>query len=199
MTSIITGDIINSRAEHPEKWLTALKKTLAFFGDSPKHWEIYRGDSFQLEVLPEKALFACILIKATIKQFKGMDVRMAIGIGEKTYDAKKITESNGPAFENSGTCFEDMKNKTLAIKSDHEAFNNTLNTMLGLALLTMDSWTKTSSEIIKTTLQKPELDQNDIAKLLGKSQSNISEGLKRAGFDAISKLLGYYESQVQKL
>lgn len=199
MTSIITGDIINSRTGEPREWLAALKTVLSEFGVSPKDWEIYRGDSFQLEVQPAQALFACILIKSTIKQFKHLDVRMAIGIGEKTFFSEKITESNGDVFVNSGECFEIMKKNTLAIKSNLESFDITLNTMFELANLTMNNWTATSSEIIKTALKNPNLNQSEIAKYLGKSQSNISEGLKRAGFDEILKLLNYYKAQVQTL
>ena len=106
MTSIITGDIINSKGSSPKAWLPELKTILSHYGSNPVQWEIYRGDSFQLEVTPDKALEACILIKATIKQFKNLDVRLAIGIGNKTFDSEKITESNGTAFVNSGECFE---------------------------------------------------------------------------------------------
>lgn len=199
MTSIITGDIINSRTSEPRNWLVPLKSVLNTFGKPPKDWEIYRGDSFQLEVKPEKALYTCVLIKSAIKQFKHLDVRMAIGIGEKTYTSEKITESNGDAFVNSGECFEAMKKNTLAIKSNFEGFDTTLNTMLDLANLTMNNWTVTSSEIIKIALENPKLNQKQIANLLGKSQSNISEGLKRGGFDEILKLLNYYKAQVQTL
>ncbi|WP_142786506.1 SatD family protein [Changchengzhania lutea] len=199
MTSIITGDIINSRESEPKKWLNALKNTLTTFGDSPKTWEIFRGDSFQLEIKPEHALKAAILIKAIIKIYKNIDVRIAIGLGKKTYDSDKITESNGSAFVNSGECFENMKNNTLAVKSDFEAFNTTINIMLELAQLTMNNWSATSSEIIKTSLENPQLNQGQIAKLLGKSQSNISEGLKRGGFDEITKLLDYYKTQVKTI
>lgn len=199
MTSIITGDIINSRKSEPTKWLDALKNTLIEFGDEPKAWEVFRGDSFQLEVKPEKALYACVLIKSTIKQFKNIDVRLAIGLGEKTYNSEKITESNGSAFVNSGECFEKMKKNTLALKSDYENFDTVLNIMLELAQLTMNSWTRISSSIIKKSLENPELNQKQIAKLLNKSQSNISEGLKRGGFDEILKLLHFYKSQIQML
>ncbi|SFZ91422.1 SatD family (SatD) [Flaviramulus basaltis] len=199
MTSIITGDIINSRKSEPKKWLDALKNTLIKFGDEPKIWEVFRGDSFQLEVKPEDALYACVLIKATIKEFKNIDVRLAIGLGEKTYNSEKITESNGSAFVNSGECFESMKKNTLSIKSNFEDFDIKLNIMLELAQLTMNSWTSTSSSIIKKSLENPELNQKQIAKLLSKSQSNISEGLKRGGFDEISKLLNYYKTQIQTL
>ena len=199
MTSIITGDIINSRESEPKNWLKTLKSTLNSYGEEPKQWEIFRGDSFQLEIAPEKALEASILIKASIKQFKNLDVRIAIGIGGKTYESEKITESNGSAFVNSGECFEKMKKSTLALKSDFIDFDTTINTMLELAQLTINHWTVTSSTIIKTSLENPELNQNQIAKMLKKSQSNISEGLKRGGFDEILKLLYYYKTQIKNL
>jgi hypothetical protein len=36
-----------------------------------------------------------LLLKATIKQHKALDVRMAIGIGTIDYTSNKVTESNG--------------------------------------------------------------------------------------------------------
>ena len=199
MTSIITGDIINSKKSTPEHWLDALKTILNSFGSSPKTWEIYRGDSFQLEVQPKNALQACMLIKATIKQFENLDVRLSIGLGEKTYQSKNITEANGSAFINSGECFENLKKTTLAIKSPFEQFDTTINIMLDLAQLTINNWSSTSATLIKTTLETPDLNQSQLAKKLDKTQGNISQGLKRGGYDEISKLLHYYNTQIQNL
>jgi len=199
MTSIITGDIINSKKSSPKLWLEALKTILNSYGNSPLTWEIYRGDSFQLEINPEDALKACVLIKATIKQFENIDVRLAIGIGEKTYQSDKITESNGSAFVNSGECFEALKKTTLAIKSPFDKFDISINIMLDLAQLVLNNWSKTSAFLVKTTLENPDLNQNQLAKILKKTQGNISQGLKRAGFDEISKLLHYYKTQIQTL
>ena len=199
MVAIITGDIINSTETTPNVWLTALKSILNRFGKEPKHWEIYRGDSFQLEIEPKAALKAAILIKASIKQFKPLDVRLAIGIGDKTYTSEKITESNGSAFINSGQCFEQLKKTTLAIQSPFTDFDYRINLMLELGLLVMDHWKPKTSTILKYTLENPEDNQKAIAKQLHKAQSNISEGLKRGGYDEISKLLTYYESQIQTL
>jgi hypothetical protein len=78
--------------------------------------EIYRGDSFQLVVDPADALVIVLLLKATIKQHKALDVRMAIGIGTIDYTSK-VTESNGSAFINSGECFEGLKKQTLGIQT----------------------------------------------------------------------------------
>ncbi|MFT4611235.1 MAG: hypothetical protein ACJA1H_000943 [Glaciecola sp.] len=197
MVAIITGDIINSTETTPNVWLNALKQVLNQFGKEPRQWDIYRGDSFQLEVHPNEALKAAILIKTSLKQFKHIDARLAIGIGEKSYDSDKITESNGSAFVNSGQCFEQLKKTTLAIKSPIAEFDSQINLMLELALLVMDYWKPTTSTILKYTLEHPNQNQEVIAKQLQKSQSNISEGLKRGGYDELSKLLSYYESQIQ--
>jgi len=199
MTSVITGDIINSQKSSPEKWLESLKSILNHYGKTPSQWEIYRGDSFQLEIKPELALETCILIKATIKQFEDIDVRLAIGLGDKNYDSDKITESNGSAFVNSGECFENLKKTTLAIKSPFEAFDTSINIMLDLAQLTINNWSSTSANLIKIALKNPNLNQNQIAEILKKTQGNISQGLKRAGFDEIQKLLNYYKAQVKTL
>jgi hypothetical protein len=198
MVAIITGDIIKSRNIEAKHWMPKLKKVLNSFGTEPKTWEIYRGDSFQIEIKPEDALHAAILIKAAIKQFKPLDVRLAIGIGEKTYHAEKITESNGSAFIYSGQSFENLKKQTLAIKTEWKDFDKTINLMFDLASLTMDNWSPTSSLIIKTALEaKPESNQQELAALLNKKQSNISTGLKRGGFYEIQKLLNYYQHEIK--
>lgn len=198
-TAIITGDIINSRKEAPQIWLPHLKEALNNYGQEPKHWEIYRGDSFQLEVIPEKALEAAIYIKSCLKQESIIDVRMAIGLGEKDYDAEKLTESNGSAFVNSGECFEGLKKQTLGIKSNNQAFDDTINLMLQLALLTMDNWHPASSRTLKTAIENPKSNQKELAKLLGKSQSSISEALLRTGFDEVKKMMQFYTTQLQQL
>lgn len=120
IVAIITGDIINSRNANPKKWLTILKKALSHSGGSPSTWEVFRGDSFQLEVKnPADALLTAIRIKANLKTVKGLDARMAIGIGEKGYSAPRITESNGAAFVYSGEKLESLKKEkqNLAVKS----------------------------------------------------------------------------------
>ncbi|WP_282124030.1 SatD family protein [Algibacter mikhailovii] len=199
MTSIITGDIINSKETLPQAWLATLKLALNNFGNNPKQWEIYRGDSFQLEVPIQDALKAAFLIKAAIKQHKNLDVRLAIGIGKKTFSTPKITESNGSAFVNSGECFETLKKTTLAIKSPYKSFDDQINIMLELAQLTTNYWTSTSANLVKTALEHPQLNQKALAKKLNKTQGNISQGLKRAGYDELSKLLDYYKNQIQAL
>ncbi|MEM8846225.1 MAG: transcriptional regulator [Bacteroidota bacterium] len=197
--AIITGDIINSRKAAPQVWLPHLKEALNTFGKEPDQWEVYRGDSFQLETSPAKALEAAIYIKATLKQNKGIDARMAIGLGEKDYNSEKITESNGSAFVNSGECFENLKKQTLALKSGYEIFDSTLNLMLQLALLNLNTWLPATARVVKTAMEHPKSNQRELAAILENSQSNISEALIRAGFDEVQKMIEFYTTQLKQL
>ncbi len=157
----ITGDIINSRNTDPQQWIPILKSVLNNYGLEPLQWEIYRGDSFQLEIHPEEALLAAIYIKSCIRNIEGLDVRLAIGIGEKSYSSEKITASNGSAFVNSGECFEGLKKSILAIKSPFYDFDTQINLCLDLAQLTMNSWTQKSSEIVKISIENPNSTQKN--------------------------------------
>jgi len=199
MIAIITGDIINSRKGNINNWMNILKTALNYYGESPKQWEIFRGDSFQLQITPNQSIVGAFHIKAMIKQKSKQDVRIAIGLGVEEYCADRITEANGSAYVNSGECFDTLKKHTLAIKSANEEFDTTINIMLQLATLTANNWSKTVAETITTILEHPDKNQNEIAKMLNKSQSNVSAALKRSGFEEIMKLNSYYQSQLAKL
>jgi hypothetical protein len=186
MTSVITGDIINSRNTANDLWLRTLKNIFKELNAG----EIYRGDSFQIEVEDvTTSLFTAIFIKARLKTIKGIDVRMAIGIGAKNFESDTVTEANGEAFINSGFAFDTLlKKQTLAIKTPWKEINEEINIGLGLGLLIMDKWTQNSAEFVKTFLERESDTQKEIAKFLNISQSSASERRKRAGFNEIIKL-----------
>lgn len=196
MIAVITGDIVNSRKGEVASWIDVLKETLNRYGSESNNWEIYRGDSFQLSLAPEQALLAAFHIKSAIKQIKLLDVRMAIGLGEENYRASKVTESNGSAYVNSGECFEGLKKQTLGVKSGIKKLDEPINIMLSLLLLTVNNWSSTVSKAVKIAIEHPEKNQKSLAKLLNKSQSSISETLKRGGFDEIMKINQFYKNNI---
>ena len=202
MTSIITGDIIHSQKVSPDLWLNRLKLELNSIGNNPQVWEIYRGDSFQVEIpTPTNALKSAIKIKAALKSIKHIDVKMAIGLGEKSHITSKITESNGSAFVFSGELFEHLvKTKiNLAIASSFEEFNKDVNLMLRLALIVMDNWTVNSSEMVYMALKNPGTSQKELGKILGIKQNAVSNRLKRASYNEITELIIRYEDKIKNL
>lgn len=199
MKAVITGDIINSRKVASALWMADLKAVLNSYGEEPKDWEIYRGDSFQLVVEAVDALDIAFIIKATVKQHKLLDVRMAIGIGTIDYKAHKVTESNGSAFVNSGECFEGLKKQTLGIQTPWPVFDKTFNLILKLTAMFSDSWTSISAQIIKEALENPSMNQIQLATVLNKkSQSSISASLKRAGYEELKNVIAFYKQEIEK-
>ena len=203
MVSIITGDIIKSRTNtQPEVWLAVLKHSLENIAESPKQWELYRGDSFQLEVNAiEDSFKAAMYIKACIKTIRGLDVRLAIGIGNKSFEGENILESNGEAFQFSGETLEALKKEKrhLKIKTPHTKLDEELNLYFKLALISMDHWTTNSAEIVKLSIEKPNMLQQDLGNIIGINQNAVSSRQKRAHLDTLLELDAIFRKKISTL
>lgn len=204
MTSIITGDIVNSRKFKDQGlWINALKPLFSEMGPQPKVWDIHRGDTFQLEVAdPEKALWIALRIKSLVKSKAGVDARMAIGIGKKDFSAAHIMESNGEAFVLSGAKYDSLKTEktNLAIATPWADVNRQLGLIVSLGLIAIDSWSKLSAEYVNLRLSHPDLNQLKVAGHLGISQSSASARHKRSYYDEIMQMELYYRELIsQKL
>jgi len=207
MNAVITGDIINSRKSRQYKWQAPLKKLLSRFGKFPKDWETSRGDSFQVEIRePEKSLLAAITIKALVKSLgiKKMDVRLAIGIGEISYHAPRISDASGTAFIYAGEKFETLKKikQNLAIKTAWPSTDREINLMLRLALIAMDKWTVPSAELAFLIFMEKYstgkiLSQKELEIKLKLKQSSVSERHTRAQIDEIKDLLEYFSNRIK--
>lgn len=203
MTSIITGDIIKSRkALSEDTWLLPLKLALTKLTNNASFYDIYRGDSFQLECRTiEDSFKTAVYIKAFLKSIKNIDVRMSIGIGTKAYQGDSVGESNGEAFIYSGETFETLKRKkqNLRLKTHSEVINTEINLYFRLALIAMDNWTTNSAEIVKLSLEYPNKIQSELAKLIGISQDAVSKRQKRAYLDEILELDALYRQKISQL
>lgn len=209
MISVITGDIINSRSvDDQDSWLKPLKKALDFITQDDSKYDIYRGDSFQLEIEDiERCFKKALYLKACIKAIKGFDVRLAIGIGDKTYSGKSISQSNGTAFINSGGILDFMKRTkiNLRIKSDFMVqtypydFDKIFNLYFRFASAIMDNWTTNSAEAVKLLIETHYGNQRIIAKKIGIQQDAVSKRLKRANIDELLELNDLYEDHVRTI
>jgi predicted XRE-type DNA-binding protein len=200
MIAVLTGDVINSAGHPPESWLVDLKFLLGSLGSNPEDWEIYRGDEFQVRLNASKALETAIRIKAQLKCRKGLDVRIGIGLGEESYRAAKVSESNGPAYQASGGVFDRLRDEKLHLQlsSGNTAADTGMNLMLKLASDFMDDWSPVSAEAVLKVLQSPGVSQEQMACELGIQQSAVSQRLSRARLDLLEELLSYYTDQYLK-
>lgn len=201
MIAIITGDIINAQNSESNIWLDKLKNLLQNWGDSPKTWEIYRGNQFQFKCEIDDAFKTFLAIKSLIKSQENMNVRMAIGIGEEQFYSEKITESNGTAYVNSGKLLDEITTagKTLAIKTPNDNVNRDLNAVFKWCSIDFDNWTPAVAEIIHEFIMNEEITQEDLAKKFNISQSSVSQRLKRANLDLIIETNQFFQKKISEI
>lgn len=202
MKASITGDIIQSRAvDNPDIWLKPLQELFQLFGTTPADWDIYRGDSFQMKVNPADALRTAVLIKAVIKKVKevDLDVRIAIGIGNITFQSDHVSRSMGDVFLFSGQLLDEMKEKkiNLGIKTIWPEVDRELNMMLKLAQVIMNGWTANSAEVAGIIFKETNITQTRIAKRLGIAQSTVNDRIKRGHIYEIVELEHYYRERIE--
>jgi hypothetical protein len=181
--------------------MDGFKQLLNTLGKNPSEWEIYRGDEFQLEVkIPEDALKIALQIKSYFKSIR-LDIRMSIGFGDKTYKAKKISESNGTAFSRSGEVFETLKKQkiNLAINSSDKSFDAEINLMLRLSLTFMDNWLVQSADFVLKAIENPSLSQEEIGVKLGINQAAVSRRRKRSQFDLVMEMEKYFRLKIKTI
>lgn len=212
MIAVIKGDIIATRKlANQETWLLPLKNLLTTWGNTPIDWKIESGDFFQIEIEnPEDAFRKAIEIKALIKKIEPIDerkkistidVRMAIGIGAKTYSGQSISESNGPAFHYSSDKFNMLKkeNVNLSIKTPWKDFDEEMNLYLKLAGIFMDKWSVSSAELVEIVLKNPNIKQEEIGKQLGIKQNSVSGRRNRANVNEILEINKMFQKKIKAL
>lgn len=197
--AVITGDIVGST-----RWTGARRKlldvTLAagikeVFNRRGERAEIYRGDSFQAETKPVTALRKALLLRLFLMKDEALqaDARVSIGVGTQSYKAAKVTSSDGEAYRLSGRGIDGMeKARKMAVSTMKEDANKALFAIASLLDSIVSGYTDKQAEAVYYALQgKP---QEEIAKMLGKTQPTVSASLKSAHFSAINDGIVYFES-----
>ena len=201
MVAVLTGDVVNSRnRDNPNDWLSPLKDCLTLYGKSPAEWEIFRGDSFQLLLSPEsKIMRIAFHLKAALKSVDDLDVRLAIGVGDLSHQADRITESNGSAFVRSGELFDQLKNTgaTMALLTNSEDKNAWIERTLTLAAIIADNWNPGTARVIAAQLTHVDYSQTQLADELGMSQAAVSKALKRGHFSPLMTYADFLTEQIK--
>jgi hypothetical protein len=200
MIAVLTGDIVSSRST-PDKrmWLSRLREIMEKkMGSKTLKWGVFRGDGFQVEVpKPADALKVAILIRAGLRSSPELhktriDARIGIGIGEKGYSAKSVNESDGEAYQLSGSALDSFNVQyRLQIETPWPDIDKQMNVSLSLASAIIENWTLIEAETASLWLLENET-QVEMAKKFKISQPAVHKRVNGAHLKAISNVLDYY-------
>jgi predicted DNA-binding protein YlxM (UPF0122 family) len=224
---IITGDIIESRKIDPPLRAKLFDDINIFLKGLKKSWitsyETYRGDSLQCLVKsPENVLRIALMIRSWFRGYSRdgqqetrtkktkqqstrgyfateFDIRLAVGIGKADFIKKeKITSSDGEAFRFSGEALDELMSTSqrLAVKTLHPEFNEQTVPAILLLDALIQKWTQNQAEVVLYKLQDKK--EDEIAALLGISQSAVNQRTKTAQWYPVEKLLEQFEKTVKK-
>lgn len=224
--AVITGDLVESRRINDadiEKVIKSLKDTFEEINrellDGKGIFEIFRGDSFQgLIPQPELALLVAIIIRARLRTYIPLfslaahtktdkpilyaysDARIAIGVGTIRYNAERITESQGEAFQNSGNSFDALskENERLAIATPWKNINSELAVGCKLADALISKWTASTAEAMYHHLLYG-TNQKDLATKFEITQPGVHKRLVTYGnINSIQAFISRYQELIIK-
>ncbi|GAA4518025.1 hypothetical protein [Sphingobacterium thermophilum] len=194
LKAILTGDIVHSRKVSSEIWLSVLTDCLRHYSNK---FDIFRGDSFQIELPLEKCIEAVFYIKASIRTIEKLDVRLGLGIGKIEVERQHVKDSSGEAYIFSGEAFDTLDKELIRVRSPFDHWDESTNIMLQLATELANRWTVNMAKTVKTAIEHPEASQLELTKLLHrKHQSQISTELKKANWQKIKLTIEYCTKQL---
>lgn len=203
--AVLTGDIIESSQLSPK----TLKKLFQELRDNSKKFneiypnaikgnlDVYSGDSWQLLMTDiKKSIRAALYLRAVIKSWEKpkIDTRIAIAIGnidEATLNTKRVSESTGEAFTESGRALQEMpRSSRMALKATN-FYSKESNKILKASIYLLDeiaaNWKPGQANTIRLALLG--FNQEKIAKQLGVSQPTVNQASKTASWWAIESFL----------
>lgn len=204
---VITGDLVNS-TNIAAKWRQTVVDALHVCVEesiplTPVKLEIYRGDSFQVVVdKPEYALAIAIALRAKLKAEtpdgqKLWDARLAVGVGDISFENDNIVTSDGEAFRLSGHSFDHIGKKRLSISTPWPDFNTNIELVTRFADNLITSWTAKQARVVYQSMLFPKL-QKDLAEELDMTRQNFNYHWSSARGQLILDYIEYFKSLISK-
>ena len=208
MKAVITADIVNStKIEETSRYLL-IEEVYKIIQEmqilSPIKCEMYRGDSFQVVVDDVKrCLEVAILIRLGLKKSNllehgKLDARMAIGVGDVSYEHEQVILSDGEAFRLSGRTFDKLNKKRLLIATNINDVDESLNVMLAFIDELLKGLSYTQSIYLYDSLLYNK-SQMELANVYHTSQPNIAKHLKSAKENLFRLFFDFAEKTLKSL
>lgn len=171
----------------------------------PGFWgRLVKGDSIECVMTnPNNALRIAVMLKALVKsyqpsdgsvfpKFKGVGLRMAIGIGEMRIVDRNLDIMDGEAIYLSGRALMEMREKnSLQLVMKNDVSNGALQVIMTLLNLPLHKATKRQCETLFFRLQS-NMDE-EVADKMNISRQGVNQNLKNSGWDAIKSAIDYFE------
>lgn len=208
MKAVITADIVNStKIEEANRYLLVdeLDNIIQDLQRrSSLRCEMYRGDSFQVLVNDVKyCLEIAVLIRLGLKKSNllkngKLDARMAIGVGEVSYEHEQVILSDGEAFRLSGRTFDKLNKRRLLIATNINDVDEPLNVMLAFIDELLEGLSYTQSKYLYDSLLY-NISQMELAHVYSTSQPNIAKHLKSAKENLFRLFFDFAEKTLKSL
>lgn len=208
MKAVITADIVNStKIEEANRYLLVdeLDNIIQDLQRlSSIRCEMYRGDSFQVLVDDLKyCLEIAVLIRLGLKKSNllmngRLDARMAIGVGDVSYEHEQVILSDGEAFRLSGRTFEKLNKRRLLITTNINDVDEPLNIMLAFIDELLEGLSYTQSKYLYDSLLY-KMSQMELANVYNTSQPNIAKHLKSAKENLFRLFFDFAEKTLKSL
>lgn len=203
---IITGDIVKSTSVQPERrpaLLGAVQRLTDELGQlSPLKMEMFRGDSFQIQVeAPAQALKVAVLFRAGLKSMTPpdadelWDARVAIGVGTVSYEGERVSVSDGEAFQYSGRRLDEIGKRRLSIRTRWAGVDDELEVSTAFADDILTGWSRPQARAVYLSLLYG-LSQKEIAARLEKTSQSVSKLLAAARENLIKAYLDRYQQLI---
>lgn len=205
--AVITGDIVDSTLipiECKPTVIEVLNTVIEDFSTSVKvNYEMFRGDSFQVVVdNKDSALPVAIAIRTALRAHtpegqEPWDARIAIGIGEVSFQSSSIVTSDGEAFRFSGREFDNLGKRRLAIVTPWKDVNEELKLSTSFADDIISKWTVKQAEVIYARIFT-NATQKELAEKLNMSIQNISKHLNLAKVNLVNSYIERFKELMNK-
>lgn len=197
---VITGDVINSSGITAP----ARKKLQQTIDECVEHctkkWpdlaaQQYRGDSVQITMTTSRnyILRVALLLQSNLISHQ-FGIRIAVGLGEISYESKDVVTSDGSAFRASGPYLDEMKKRSelLSVAGLSDEFTNEWQVHSASLNFLISKWSQQQAEAVY--LQLSDLTQDEIASQLKIAQPSVHQRLQLAGWPALQKILQRFET-----
>lgn len=202
---VVSGDVIASSRLKPlqrKKLQTKLDRFAQSYSKlyPDLQFQQYRGDSLQATL--SKSRTHALSMALQLQSFLMMEdfkIRLALGIGEISFQSKDVITSDGSAFQLSGPLVDEIKRKNeliavTATNSDFAAEWSVHSESLNFLLQRLSA---AQAEALYHLLQNKK--QEEIAKALKITQPSVHQRLQAAGAQVFTSIIQRFESTVPLL